>query len=150
MAIATATAIAAGITGAAAAGDLYSQKKARSAAEASRQYIQQMAEKTQNQLFQLYPDIQRTNAQQYNNSMDVLGRTFPATLSAFMGGNMNAQQTIAGALPQMNSAILGGGVDLTDYSQMQPRQVPIDASLAAYLANPPRMNFETIDPAKLR
>jgi hypothetical protein len=138
-----------GLAGAAAYKDYKNSQKATKAAEDSRRYIEEMAAKTQNQLFQLYPQIQQTNADAYNLNMDVMGKTFPASMNAMLGGNMNAQKTISAALPRANAAILGGMQDFTDYSEFAPRELQIDPATIAALTNPNRLSFAPIDTARL-
>lgn len=57
-------------------------------------------------------------------AMGLFGQFAPQQLAAFQQGNVNAQQQIAGGLPQIQAALMGTPVD---YSAFQPRSVaPVD------------------------
>jgi len=73
-------------------------------------------------------DVNRLFGQQEQNSraglqagLDLYGKTIPAQFEQAQAGNMNAQNMLSGALPQMNNAILGNAID---YSQFQPQSTP--------------------------
>lgn len=61
----------------------------------------------------------------FEAARQVLAAGQPQQLSTFQQGNVQAQGTIAGGLPQIQQAILGGQ---TDFSGFQPQQVQFDPS----------------------
>jgi len=61
----------------------------------------------------------------FNAALQALQASQPQQLSTFQQGNVQAQGTIAGGLPQIQSAILGTP---TDFSAFQPQQVSFDPS----------------------
>lgn len=107
----------------------------------NQKFIQEQVQKTQGQLFQLFPQIQHNQNAGMLAGLNTLKQGMGAQLNAFNGGNMNAQQTLLGGIPQANNALLGKPVD---YSRFQARQVmpPPEVATGNYAAPP---QFSPID-----
>ncbi len=71
-------------------------------------------------LARLFPQAQQSAQQGFQGALDVFGQSLPAQTDAFQQGNVGAQQAILSGLPQIQNALFGNQVDL---SQMQPFQV---------------------------
>lgn len=107
----------------------------------NQKFIQEQVQKTQGQLFQLFPQIQQNQNAGMLAGLNTYKQGMTQQLNAFNGGNMNAQQTLLAGMPQANNALLGKPVD---YSQFQARQVmPTADALSGNYAAPPQ--FSPID-----
>jgi hypothetical protein len=78
------------------------------------------AQQARGDLFDIFPQAQRTGQQGFQSALDVFGQSLPAQTDVFQQGNIGAQQAILAGLPQIQNALLGGNVD---FSQLQPTQV---------------------------
>ena len=67
-------------------------------------------------IFKLFPAAQQNAQQGFQGALDVFGQSLPAQTDVFQQGNLGAQQAILSSLPQMQNALFGNPVDL---SQMQ-------------------------------
>jgi hypothetical protein len=145
MAVTTAAVVGAAASVGGALADNNNQRNARSDAERnraeSRRYIDEMAAKTQGQLFSLFQPIQQNNNAAMLAGLDVYKQAFPAAMNSFNQGNMNAQRTFAAGLPQMNAAILGGNLNL---SGLQPQQAQVNPQAMQALFNPQAPSFAPI------
>jgi|TARA_R110000823_G_scaffold19034_1_gene59059 hypothetical protein len=74
----------------------------------------------------LYPSAENNLQAGAQGALDVMGQFLPQQADVFQQGNMNAQSQIAGGLPQIQNALMGGAID---YSQFQPKQVNYDPSV---------------------
>lgn len=72
-----------------------------------------------NSAFPLAMDMQNAG---FSGALGMLGDTIGAQGDALQQGSMQAQNTIAGALPAMNAAILGNAAAATDTSFLQPKE----------------------------
>lgn len=97
------------------ANDKAQEQRARSQA-----FIEGQLKQGRRDLFDLYSAGQQTRRQGMDALMGLYGQTMPQQMNAFRQGNMNAQQTVSAALPQMQNALLGRPVDM---AQIQPRAV---------------------------
>lgn len=126
MGIETALIAGAVATGGAAIMDNKNQKKAIASQEQqkadSQAFIERQMEKTRGELFKLFPSAQDSQQKGLAAGLNLYSQSVPMQLNAFKAGNMGAQQTIAGALPQIQNAILGRRTDL---SGLQPRAVDV-------------------------
>jgi len=68
----------------------------------------------------LFPQAQQSAQQGFQGALDVFGQSLPAQTDVFQQGNVGAQQAILSGLPQIQNALFGNQVDL---SQLQPFQV---------------------------
>lgn len=105
--------------------DTSSQQAQIAANTAAQGNIEARAGQARQDVLNLQPigDINRNIG--FSAAADVLRASQPQQLSTFQQGNVQAQGTIAGGLPQIQSAILGTP---TDFSQFQPQQVSFDPS----------------------
>ena len=71
-------------------------------------------------LNRIFPNAQQTGQQGFQGALDVLGQSLPAQTNVFQQGNVGAQQQILQGLPQIQNALFGNPVDL---SQLQPFQM---------------------------
>lgn len=90
---------------------------------------QQGVQEAKDEIFPAFEQASIDRLNRYNQIQQLLGGSFGPQLDVYNQGNMNAQQTIAGAAPQMANAILGGQVD---YSGLQPQGINFNP--ADYLA----------------
>jgi len=68
----------------------------------------------------LFPQAQQSAQLGFQGALDVFGQSLPAQTDVFQQGNLGAQQAILSGLPQIQNALFGNQVDL---SQLQPFQV---------------------------
>ena len=90
------------------------------ALEQGQAFTREGVEQARQDLFKLFPAAQQNVQQGFQGALDVFGQSLPAQAQVFQGGNVAAQQQLLAGLPQMQNAILGGQVDL---SQLQPTQL---------------------------
>ena len=104
------------------AGDRASSKAAdaqKSGSKAARKATKRAADEARADVNRIFPQAQQTARQGFQGALDVFGQSLPAQTNMFTQGNIGAQQAILSGLPQIQNALLGGNVDL---SQMQPFQ----------------------------
>lgn len=123
--------IAAAVAGTAVIGAISSRNASKRAADTAQKtsdaqlaYMSQQNDQARADINRLFPQAAQARNQGYQQSMDLLSSAMPLTIGAVQQGNMNAQNTIAGSMPQMQNAILGNAP--IDYSFMQPQQVNVD------------------------
>ena len=92
----------------------------KSAAKTAADQTSQSANQARADLFKLFPAAQQNAQQGFQGALDVFGQSLPAQTNVFQQGNLGAQQAILQGLPQIQNALLGNQVDL---SQLQPFQV---------------------------
>lgn len=133
--------VATAIAGAAVVGAIASDKASSKASKTAQQttdkqlaFQQDQADKARADINQLFPQATQRRNQGYQQSMDFLSSALPATLGFMQQGNVGAQNVIAGSMPQIQNAILGGNID---YSFMQPQQIDYQQQLASVLAGLP-------------
>lgn len=73
----------------------------------------------------MFDEAEQTRLARTQQAADILSEGFLPQLDVMSSGNMNAQQVLAGAAPQMQNAILGGPVN---YSFMQPQGIDFNAA----------------------
>ena len=138
MAIATATALAAAGTAAtlyAANRDAKSAKQAtqagrdrseanlalaREQAEASRAFIEKSIAQGRTDLLKLFPAAQESRRAGIQAGLDIFNQTIPQQVGAFEQGNLQAQRTVAGALPNRIAALKGTPMNLNSMQPSQP------------------------------
>lgn len=91
--------------------------------QAMREYKQGVAE-AKREIAPRFEEATERRLERTQQAMDVLGMGFAPSLDAMSQGNLGAQQLLAGSMPQMQNAILGGSVD---YSFMQPQGINFNA-----------------------
>ena len=108
-------------------GAVTSRSAAKSAGRAQDQASRRATEQTKTSATQARKDVNRLfssankSAQGgFQDALDVYSQSAPAQASLFQQGNVGAQNAILAGLPQMQNAILGGNVDL---SQLQAFEV---------------------------
>lgn len=139
MAITTAAAIAAtAVAGSSAYAANRDSKNAKASVKSqerqkaqSQAFIESQMKQTRGELFKLYPSIQDSQQKGLAAGLDMYKQMVPMQLNSFRQGNMGAQKMVAGALPQIQNAILGRRVDLSgiqpvalDAPQFQVPQAP--------------------------
>ena len=120
--------IAAAIAGSAVIGAISSNKASKKAAKASEKSAataagetRRAADEARADVNRLFPQAQMAGQQGFQAALDVFGQSVPAQQQAFQGGNVAAQQQILNGLPQIQNALFGNQVDL---SQLQAYQAP--------------------------
>ena len=84
-----------------------------------------LAQQARGDVLGLTPGIRESQRQGFQGALDLLAQTVPQQAQAFQAGNVNAQQTLTNALPQIQNAILGNAID---NSVLRPAVLPIDTS----------------------
>lgn len=95
-------------------------KASSNAADKATLQTQESKNRAREDLERLFPQAQQSANQGFQSALDVFGQSLPAQTDVFQQGNLGAQQAIISSLPQMQNALFGNPVDL---SQMQPFQV---------------------------
>lgn len=95
-------------------------KASASAADKASTQTQQSANLARLDVNRLFPQAQLTGQQGFQSALNVFGDSLPAQTDVFQQGNVAAQQAILSGLPQIQNALFGNQVDL---SQLQPFQV---------------------------
>jgi hypothetical protein len=72
-------------------------------------------------IYGLFPQAQQAGQQGFQGAMDMFNQSINPQMQAFQGGNVAAQNQILAGLPQIQNALLGNQVDL---SQLQAYQAP--------------------------
>lgn len=90
--------------------------------EQGQDIIQENIQQARSDIMNLFPAAEQNLLAGAGAALDVFNQITPAQAQMFQQGNVGAQNVLAGALPQMQNAILGGQVD---YSFMQPQQFNI-------------------------
>jgi hypothetical protein len=91
---------------------------AREQAEASRKFIENSIAQGRADLLKLFPAAQESRRSGIQAGLDVFNQVIPQQVGAFEQGNLQAQKTVAGALPNRMAALTGGFVN----PNMQPSQ----------------------------
>jgi hypothetical protein len=91
---------------------------ARDQAEASRKFIENSIAQGRADLLKLFPAAQESRRSGIQAGLDVFNQVIPQQVGAFEQGNLQAQKTVAGALPNRMAALTGGFVN----PNMQPSQ----------------------------
>jgi hypothetical protein len=91
--------------------------------EAMAEYKRGVAE-AKREIRPAFEGAEQSRLERTQQAMDMLGSGFEPQLDVMSQGNMNAQQMLAGSMPQMQNAILGAPVD---YGFMQPQGVDFNA-----------------------
>jgi hypothetical protein len=84
---------------------------AREQAEASRKFIEKSIAQGRSDLLKLFPAAQESRRSGIQAGLDVFNQTIPQQVGAFEQGNLQAQRTVAGALPNRMAALTGGFVN---------------------------------------
>jgi len=120
--------VATAIAGAAVVGAVSSNNASKKAAKASEKSAATAAKETRRaadearaDVNKLFPQAQIAGQRGFQAALDVFGQSVPAQQQAFQGGNVAAQQQILNGLPQIQNALFGNQVDL---SQLQAYQAP--------------------------
>jgi len=134
--------IAAAAIGGSVVSGLFGDRASKRAAETAQQgqeaqlaYLERQGQLAREETAPLYNQAMDTRRQGSQRQIDMLSAAAPMVLDARQQGNMNAQNVLAGSMPQMQNALLGTGP--IDYSFMQPRQVNVD--LQGLLAGIPQV-----------
>lgn len=140
--------IAAAVIGSAVIGGISSNIAANKAAGAAKDstaaqlaHQERMYDKARDDINRLFPQATERRNQGFQQQMDFLSSAMPATMDIMQQGNMNAQGVLAGSMPQMQNAILGGQID---YGFMQPQQINYEDQVQNVLAGLPTL----YDPAQ--
>ena len=117
-----------GVAAAAVVGAVAANNASKKAADASDRASQTASNRintstaqARGDLFKLFPSAQQAGQQGFQGALDVFGNSVPAQQQAFQGGNVAAQNQILAGLPQIQNALLGNQVDL---SQLQAYEAP--------------------------
>ncbi len=104
---------------------------AQSAANAATQaFIERQSGQARADVMALFPQAQEQRTRGFEGALDILSRGIDPRLAAFQQGNIGAQGVVAGALPQIQNAILGRPLDLT---ALQPQPISVDTSFLSNL-----------------
>ena len=125
--VATAIAGSAGLG--ALAGDRASSKAAdaqKSSSKKARKATKRAADEARGDINRIFPQAQQTARQGFQGALDVFGQSLPAQTNMFTQGNIGAQQAILSGLPQIQNALLGGNVDLSQLQTFQAQQPHFD------------------------
>lgn len=133
--------VVAAVAGTAIVGGIVNDRASRRAADTAQNtsdaqlaYMRQAENRARQDINSLFPHATEARNQGFQQSMDLLGSALPVTIDALQQGSMGAQNVVAGSMPQMQNAILGGPID---YSFMQPQQVNVD--IAGLLGGLPQL-----------
>lgn len=110
---------------------LYAANKDRKAAEKSvdkqtqqrqksLEFIERMQNQARDDIFELYPSAQESRQAGIESGLDLYSQALPTQMDAFQQGNVGAQQALTQGNQQVQNAILGNPVDM---SQMQPQRI---------------------------
>ena len=120
---------AAALGGAAIAGQVISSKATKKATKAQVAAGDRAAATTaagtkqaRDDLFRLFPSAQEAGQQGFQGALDVFNQSVPAQQQAFQGGNVAAQNQILAGLPQIQNALFGNQVDLSQLQAYNPQQ----------------------------
>ena len=94
----------------------------KSAANTASAQVKQSTGQARNDLFKLFPSAQQAGQQGFQSALDVYGQSVPAQQQAFQGGNVAAQNQILAGLPQMQNALFGNQVDMSQFQAYNPQQ----------------------------
>jgi len=143
--------IAAAVAGSAIIGAVASRSGSRRAADTAQKtsdeqlnYMAEQEGKARQDINKFIPAATQSRLAGTQQAMDLLSRSAPMTMDAFQQGNMGAQNILAGSMPQIQNALMGGAVN---YDFMQPQRVNVD--LQGLLAgvpnvyNPPRQEDQS-------
>lgn len=93
----------------------------KDAAKVATQQLQGSTGQARSDIGQLFPQAQQSAQQGFQGAMDMFNQSVNPQMQAFQGGNVAAQNQILAGLPQIQNALLGNQVDL---SQLQAYQAP--------------------------
>lgn len=96
---------------------------ARETGDAQLAFMAEQEQKARGDINTLIPQATQSRLQGTQNAMDLLGQGAPMTMDAFQQGNMGAQNVMAGSMPQIQNALMGGAVN---YDFMNPQKVNVD------------------------
>ena len=109
---------------------------AQETSEAQLAYMRESENRARDDINRLYPQATERRNQGYQQQMDFLGSALPVTMDAMQQGNFNAQQVLAGSMPQYQNAILGGAVD---YGFAQPQRIDMSSQIEGLLSGLPQL-----------
>ena len=111
------------VVGSAIIGAVASNRAASKGAQAigrGQDILAQSREQARQDVLRLFPEAQQAQTQGFQQAQEFLaGQVLPQQAGLFQQGNIAAQQTLLGGLPQVQRAILG---QPTDLSGLQPTQ----------------------------
>ena len=93
----------------------------KDAAKVATQQLQGATGQARSDIGQLFPQSQQSAQQGFQGAIDMFNQGVNPQMQAFQGGNVAAQNQILAGLPQIQNALLGNQVDL---SQLQAYQAP--------------------------
>jgi len=93
---------------------------AREQAEASRKFIEKSIAQGRTDLLKLFPAAQESRRAGIQAGLDIFNQTIPQQVGAFEQGNLQAQRTVAGALPNRIAALKGTPMNLNSMQPSQP------------------------------
>lgn len=145
----SAIAVAIGTVGAAVVGGISSRNASKRAAETAADttadqlaYMQAAENRARDDINRLFPQATERRAQGMQQQMDFLSSALPTTMNFMQQGNVGAQNVLAGSMPQIQNAILGGGP--IDYGFMQPQQIDYQQPVQDLLAGLPQVWQEPV------
>ncbi len=94
------------------------------AAKSAAALIAEQANAARNIIFKITPIAESNLLAGQQAGLNVLGESIGPQADLARGGNVAAQETLLAALPQMQSAIMGQGVDLSKIQSYQGAGVP--------------------------
>ena len=109
---------------------------AQETSEAQLAYMRESENRARDDINRLYPQATERRNQGYQQQMDFLGSALPVTMDAMQQGNYNAQQVLAGSMPQYQNAILGNAID---YGFAQPQRIDMSSQIEGLLSGLPQL-----------
>lgn len=76
-------------------------------------YVEESAAEAKADVNRLFPEAQQAIDAGFGEALDVFTSGVSPRLNTFKRGNMNAQETIAAGMPQIQNALLGRPVDMS-------------------------------------
>lgn len=100
------------------------QKSQKRENEKNRQFIRESTQRAESQIEQIFPQIQQARLGGFQGAQDIFASAVPQQFGAFQQGNIQAQQTAAGVLPEQQAALLGSRPVSFGFAQPQQIQTP--------------------------
>ena len=138
--------IATAIAGSAIIGSIASNKASKRAAGAAEnstreqiEFMKEQADQARSEINKYIPMATQSRNQGFQRQADFLSSALPTTMGMMQQGNMGAQDVLAGSMPQIQNALMGGNVD---YGFLQPRKINYQQAVQDILSGFPSIYEE--------
>lgn len=135
--------VAIGSIGSSVIGGIFSDRASSKAADTAQKtsdaqlaYTQEQSDQARGDINRLIPQATDRRNQGYQQQMNFLGQALPVTTNLAQQGNVGAQNVVAGSIPQIQNALMGGQVN---YDFMQPQQIDYQSQISQLLAGLPQV-----------